>query len=259
MPRQPFFNQWCDVTQHAVGTHTVRVLKEKADARQLILPHLDTAVLDNYDDLERLQRWAAQMGLPSAAAVLRDDVPVELRARSGHVGEILLTESVPELFPDFLVPIKRLRWKDGRNMALRGEDFIGINIQERPVQFIKAEAKSRGRLYGSTVEEARAALDSNRGRPSACAMLYIARRLDELGQAALSATFLEYALKQAPEETQLVHVLFTFSGNDGSDLLRADIAGYQGQIRQQSVGLIVTDHQDFIVGIYTRLANAAQH
>ena len=255
----PFFNQWCNVTDHKVGSHRVRVLTEKPGVRPSVTPSLDEAVLDNYDEVGRLERWAVQLGLPNAAAVLREIFPTEVRARSGHVGEVLLTESIPELFPGFIVPIKRLRWLDGRNMHLRGEDFIGIDNRAGHIRFLKAESKSRMSLKAKVVSEARAALNANGGRPSAHAMLFIAKRLEEIGESALSSIFLDYALKNQMQETQLVHLVFTLSGNDCTELLRNDLEAYAGTVQQQAVGLVISDHQDFILGIYTRLTDAAQH
>ncbi|MGH7978994.1 MAG: Hachiman antiphage defense system protein HamA [Limisphaerales bacterium] len=254
MPFNPYIHRWCQAAEHAVGPSRLRVLTERPGARAGILADLDNSILDNYDDLQRLERWAAQLGLPNAAAVLRDTFPTEARARSGHIGEALLTESVPELFLEFLVPIKRLRWVDGRNMALRGEDFIGVDRRGRRVRFLKAESKSRAVLANGVVAEARAALNNNCGRPSAHALLFIALRLDEIGEPDLSAVFLEHAVRQQIEEAQLVHLVFTFSGNDSTELLRRDLVVCAGAIPQQAVGLVVTDHQEFILAIYTRLS-----
>lgn len=102
MPFDPYFNRWCQAADHPVGEHRLRVLTERPGARAGIVADLDASVLDNYDDLQRLERWATQLGLPTAAAVLRDTFPITARARSGHIGEVLLTESVPELFPSSL-------------------------------------------------------------------------------------------------------------------------------------------------------------
>ncbi len=252
------FGQWCNINEQLVGSHRLRVLTEKAAARDSIFALLDTAVIDNYDDIARLERWAKHLQLPNAAAVLANTLPTERRARSGHIGEILLTESVPELFPSFTVPIKRLRWLDGRNMALRGEDFIGIDRQGVRARFLKAESKSRGALSSTVVQEARAALQSNSGRPSAYAMLYVARRLDENGQSSLSLIFLDYTKNRSIDDAQLVHVLFTLSGNDSTEFLSNDLQSCISAIEQHAVGLVINDHADFIQAIYKRLTDAAQ-
>ena len=60
-------------------------------------------------------------------------IRVELTDIAGEfaiiLGEILATEAVPAIVPTFQVPIKRLRWLDGRESALRGEDVIGISVE----------------------------------------------------------------------------------------------------------------------------------
>jgi hypothetical protein len=82
MPTQPFFNQWCNIADHAVGQHRLRVLTERAGARNGILQTLDASVIDNYGDTARLERWVAETGLPNAAAVLRNTLPTETRTLS---------------------------------------------------------------------------------------------------------------------------------------------------------------------------------
>src|SRR5437879_1848789 len=94
----PLFQTWCEVAEHQIGEHRLRLLREKPDIRAAIEPLVDNAVVDNYDDVNRLRHWANFLGLPNAVAVLDDTFPTELRAQSGHVGEICLTESIPELF-----------------------------------------------------------------------------------------------------------------------------------------------------------------
>jgi hypothetical protein len=255
----PLFEIWCDITEHRIGQHRLRVMTEKAGTRASIESILDAAVLDNYDDLGRLRHWANVLGLPNAAAVLDDTFPTDLRAKSGHMGEICLTESIPELFPEFIVPIKRLRWLDGRNMFLRGEDFIGVRVNVNPVRFLKAEAKSRKRLAAGVIGEARAALNRNNGRPSPHAMLFIARRLDELNQQELSLIFLEHERRIGITDAQLVHVVFTFSGNDSTELLKNDLQVCGNAMEQHAVGLVIPDHSDFIQAIYARLTDAVNN
>jgi hypothetical protein len=51
-------------------------------------------------------------------------MPQQAKGRLGDLGEILATELVEERI-NLRVPVRRLRDKDGRNMAMRGDDFIG--------------------------------------------------------------------------------------------------------------------------------------
>ena len=43
----------------------------------------------------------------------------------------------------YSVPIRKLRWRDHRNMAMRGDDVIGVlvNHEEQTIKFLKAEAQ----------------------------------------------------------------------------------------------------------------------
>jgi hypothetical protein len=106
-------------------------------------------------------------------------MPRTPRARSGELGEILATELVVE-HTDFMVPVRRLRYKDGREMALRGDDFIGIKVDaENNLYFLKGESKSRAVLAAATISEARQALTRDDGRPTATSILFVADRLLE--------------------------------------------------------------------------------
>ena len=177
---------WCDIEAEGIGANRLLILKEKNGVRDAILTELDSVVLDHYNELKRLQRWAVRLNLGTAAAVLDDCLPTMIRAQSGHVGEIFLTEFVPELFPGFIAPIKRLRWLDGREMALRGEDYIGVDCSGNVPIFLKAESKSRANLSAGVVNGARQSLLQNDGNPTTHAMIWVASRLEDMGEMKLA-------------------------------------------------------------------------
>jgi hypothetical protein len=184
-------------------------------------------------------------------------LPQSKRARSGHLGEILATETVPACLSSFKIPIKRLRWTDGRESALRGEDLIGIARESHVVRFLKGESKSRRTLTPSVVAEAREALNANDGRPSQHAFGFIMNRLFELGQEELALIFEEYMLLKSIPVQQLVHLTFTLSGNDACDALKADLGGCGGGIEQHAIAIRIQDHQEFIASVYNRLNSYA--
>ena len=185
----PQYDEWFDIESERIRVHRLRIIKEKQGLRETILSEMDTVVLGHYNDLDRLQRWADRLNLSTTAAALQSCLPTLIRAQSGHIGEILLTEIIPELFPDFIAPIKRLRWLDGRNMALRGEDYIGVDTTRTEPRFLKAESKSRANLITNVVTKARSALLENDGNPTTHAMLWVASRLEELNQSELADIF----------------------------------------------------------------------
>ena len=48
----------------------------------------------------------------------------------------------------------------------------------------------------------------------------------------------------------LAHMLFTFSGSDPTNLLKANLSGYSGPVPQHYVGLRVEAHQNFIKNVF---------
>ncbi|WP_258960707.1 DUF1837 domain-containing protein, partial [Klebsiella pneumoniae] len=92
-------------------------------------------------------------------------MPQTSRSRSGDLGEILATELVEEEI-GLRVPVRRLRYKDGRNMAMRGDDFIGAGYDGNgeKLWLLKGEAKSNRVLGKATVTSARKVLNRDNGR-----------------------------------------------------------------------------------------------
>jgi hypothetical protein len=92
-------------------------------------------------------------------------LPTTKALRSGDLGEIYATEWIDAHSGGYHAPIKRLRWKDYRNMAMRGDDVIGIfqDADTKRLKFLKTEAKSRVTLTAQVLAEARAGLDKDGG------------------------------------------------------------------------------------------------
>jgi len=251
---ESLFDKWCECQDVDVaGRHKLHVLTERDGARSTVQDVIGATVASHYDEPTRLSDRIARLGYAKAAEVLRAMLPQSMRARSGHLGEILATESVPAFLSSFKIPIKRLRWTDGRESALRGEDLIGVARESGVVRFLKGESKSRLALTPSIVAEAREALNANDGRPSQHALGFIMNRLFELGQDELALIFEEYMLLKSIPVQQLVHLTFTLSGNDACDALKADLGGCGGSIEQHAIAIRIPDHQEFIASVYERL------
>ena len=67
----------------------------------------------------------ADLGAPETSEILKELLPTTKKSRSGDAGEILATEIAEDKL-HYQVPIRRLRWKDGREAALRGDDIVGV-------------------------------------------------------------------------------------------------------------------------------------
>jgi len=152
----------------------------------------------------------------------------------------------------FKLGIKRLRWKDHRNMSMRGEDVLAFSLGPTggALKILKAEVKSRAAMTTSVIEEARAALSGNKELPSPHAISFVADRLNEAGDAALCEALDKAQLKDGLKVSQVTHMLFTFSGSDPWNLLQKNLSAYTGAVPQQYVALHVQTHQAFIKAVF---------
>jgi hypothetical protein len=195
-----------------------------------------------------------KFGKQKAATYLRDKLPQNPKVRSGDLGEILATQYIDEC-TSYKAPIKRLRWKDHREMAMRGDDVIGIQLPTgtASIKFLKSEVKSRKSLSVEVVEEARLALSSGGGLPSPHALAFVSDRLHETGEDELADLISCAQLNDGISAQQVQHLIFTFCGNQPDALLKTDLENYNGPIQQNAVGLRVAKHQEFISAVYNKL------
>ncbi|TIN70895.1 MAG: DUF1837 domain-containing protein [Mesorhizobium sp.] len=242
------FDDWCDCDHQEDGRKHLRRLTERADGRAAVADRLPDLVRSHYDDMARIADDIRELGFPGAAAVLAERLPRSSRARSGELGEIFATELVEEQL-GFSVPVRRLRYKDGREMALRGDDFIGVRVDAAGELFLlKGEAKSRANLAGATISEARAALSRDNGRPAATSLLFIADRLMEHEDegAVLGRAIRNEVANRAVPAVRIEHALFTMSGNAAPQALLDDLQAAGTERTHTVVHLRIADHQEFI-------------
>jgi Cap4 SAVED domain len=245
------FDELCDRADDVVNGHQLDLLvvsdKKIAKARAAVA----AIVPAHYASPKRVADILAKFGKKKAAKFVREKLPLSVKIRSGDLGEILATEYVDE-HTAYEAPIKRLRWKDHREMSMRGDDLIAITLpsKKQPIGFLKVEAKSRSSLKTKTIAEAREALDGDGGLPSPHALAFIADRLHEMGEEELSDLVTLSQLNEDISTDQVQHLIFTFSGNAPDSFLKADLKGYSGGIRQNAVGLRVTNHKDFVAAVF---------
>lgn len=255
----PQFNDWCVSVEEPVGNHIRRVMT--GDAANLPIGIQATAAIvpTHYASEEHVARALVRLGKPAAAALIQGKLPTTKAIRSGDLGEIFATEWIDAHSGGYRAPIRRLRWKDHRNMAMRGEDVIGIlqDPQTQRLHFLKTEAKSRVALTAQVLVEARAGLDKDGGLPSAHALSFISARLLELNNLPLADAIDDALLKHGIPLQNVRHLLFTFSGNAPDAMLAASLQAYPGELNQWSVGLHVAGHAAFIGAVYDQvIANA---
>lgn len=255
----PQFNDWCVSNDVPVGNHFCRVMTGQAANLPTGIQATAAIVPAHYASEEHVARALARLGKPAAAALIQGKLPTTKAIRSGDLGEIYATEWIDAHSGGYSAPIKRLRWKDHRNMAMRGEDVIGIlrDPQSQRLHFLKTEAKSRVALTAQVLVEARANLDKDSGLPSAHALAFISARLLELNNLPLADAIDDALLKHGIPPQNVRHLLFTFSGNAPDAMLAESLQAYPGQFNQWGVGLRVEGHAAFIGAIYDQvIANA---
>jgi len=255
------FNDWCDSADLPLGNHHIRVMTGRPAHAAVAIQTTAEVVPTHYAAEERIARALQRLGKPAAAQLIIDSLPQTAQIRSGDLGEIYATEWI-NAHSGFRAPIKRLRWKDHRNMAMRGDDVIGLILDPaiHRLRFLKTEAKSRVTLRAQTLEEARTGLDKDGGLPSSHALAFVSARLLELGNEMPLVDAIDDALCRHGIPVESVkHLLFTFSGNAPEALLTQALQAYPGPIGQWGVGLHVDGHAEFVGAVYEQVIANANH
>jgi hypothetical protein len=245
---EDFFKTWCSAKAKGNGAYRCEVLAEDATQRDAVRPLLTEIVQSHYVDPNTAKERLKRLGYKKAVKRLNTYLPQTSRARSGDLGEILATEYVNRRLP-FRVPLFRLRWKDGRNMSLRGDDLIAVGEEHGKLQLLKGEVKSRRKLVSDTVRSAVSQLRRNANRPSAHTVNYVIDRLLELRKKKI-ADLLEGYMEEGISAKDLHHLLFTMSSNDPTRLFDRALGEYRGRVRISAVGLVVEEHHEFVKQTY---------
>jgi hypothetical protein len=248
------YDDWCELESRVDGLKRYWTLSELPGGRAAIANRLAELVRTHYDRQERIADDIELLGYEGAAAVLRTLLPDTPRARAGDLGEILAVELTEERL-EFRVPVRRLRYKDGREVPMRGDDFIGVNFAEADdgLWLLKGEAKSRRRLGRGTIAEAREALRRDGGRCTPHALLFVANRLlesDDERQRALGRLVRNEVAASALPRRRIDHALFTMSGNGAPAALAEDFEAADGRRGHEVVNLHIPDYDEFLVETY---------
>jgi hypothetical protein len=245
------FQEWCEAKTVDQTPHRLELLTAVADKLAQAAGLVGKAVPAYYVNPSRVAALLEKLGQSEAAEFVRQKLPTSKTIRSGDLAEILCTAYVHEATP-FKRGIKRLRWKDHRNMSMRGEDVLAFDFtpKDGPMRILKAEVKSRAAMTAAVIGEAQDALSANNGLPSHHAMAFVAERLHETGDAELADALDALLLKRGMRAGQVTHLLFSFSGNAAENILKKSLGSYGGSISQTYIGLQVDKHQAFIADVF---------
>jgi hypothetical protein len=224
------------------------VLNERANGRDHAREAIEQAVVDHLASLTIIARMG---GMDAALHYIHNRLPTCRRVRSGDLGEILASEYIDQC-TDYSVPIKRLRWKDDRDVAMRGNDVIAGQDHAGRFRTLKAEVKSRATLGKSVVDDAIENLQKHKGRPNPSSLAFISARLRELGRDTEAAQY-EALQKTSPSVHDIEHMVFTLSGNDPFPHLEPHAAHPPHGVPRRLIGCVVENHQTFIESLFTNL------
>ena len=248
------YKRWCRASRKRDKRKHYWTFVEKDGGRDDVRDDMAETIRSHYDRLEHIAEDVDWLGYDVAGKILREAMPQTPRGRSGDLGEILATELVEEEI-GLRVPVRRLRYKDGRNMAMRGDDFIGAGYRRKSEKLwlLKGEAKSNKILGKATVKSARKVLNRDSGRCTPDSLLFVANRLlessdpddNKLGRSLRA----EVGLKSLRTD-RIDHMLFTMSGNGPHASLKRDLDATGASRNHYVVNIHIEDHQDFIAAIY---------
>lgn len=246
--------RWVATTSSNVGKHPLHLMAEQVGSRAKVVGELSALVRTHYVSPKIAAQRLADLGAPATAKVFRELTPKTKTARSGDLGEILAAE-IAEHTLGFVVPVRRLRSKDGRNTALRGDDIIGIrtNGKQKLISILKGESKSYATLTSKVIEKAAEALDRDRGRPGRHAVLFIATRLREDGDDANAALAvqLEGAVVDSFSGCTVEQFLFVLTATNPNTILTSHLTVSSKKMRaRHAVGLQIIDHPKFIAQLF---------
>ena len=243
--------KWCVESEETFAKHKLRRMAVNAATQTQAVNAIAKAIPDYYTDPQRVASLLKKLGKPAAAAHVEQKLPTKISIRSGDLGEILCNAYVLEA-TSFSLGIKRLRWKDHRNMSMRGEDVLAFELEPKNsrLKILKAEVKSRAKMSTAVIGEARGALSANNELPSPHALAFVADRSHQTGDMILGDVIDKAQLQDGIIPSQVSHMLFTFSGNNPVKLLKTNLQTYSGSVPQNYVGLHVNGHQDFIKAVF---------
>lgn len=251
------YKKWCDAARQTNKRKHYWTYVEKGGGRDAICDDLAETMRSHYDRLERIADDVQRLGYKVAAEILRTQLPQTDTGRSGDLGEILASELVEEDI-GLRVPVRRLRYKDGRNMAMRGDDFIGAGYRgdDSKLWLLKGEAKSNKVLGKATVTSARKALNRDNGRCTPDSLAFVANRLLEgtdVNDVQLGRDLRDEVGLKTLRADRIDHMLFTMSGNGPHPSLKDDLKCAGTNRNQYVVNLHIEDHQDFILEMYKKV------
>ena len=252
------YNDWLENHDTKLKNKHLWLFTEKQLGRVKIQDRLAEAIRSHYLNTERIAKYIKELKFKRVAKRIEKKLPKNENVRKGDLGEILAMVLVEEKL-DMEVPIKRLRFKDGRDVPIRGDDIIGVKRDEQDnlLTLLKGEAKSGVSIDRGVVRAARTQLNSNDGKCSDHTLYTIVDLLDHKGSPA-DEQLSEKIDASISEEIQVRtdHLLFTLSGNEPYKSLQNDFNKVDNERKHFIANVRVHDHESFIQEMFELAAES---
>ena len=249
-PQAPFLKDWLRVRPAQPGAAAnVEIYEEACAKAARPLDALRAVVIDNHVGLDVITEMG---GYEKSLEVIKNRLPISKQIRSGDLGEILAAEYVDQV-TEFRVPLKRLRYRDDRAVAMRGDDIIGIRLDAKGAHgILKGESKSRAELAASVVGEAGESLCKDQGRPKPATLAFTSTTLRREKRHELAEIIERFQTGHISEEA-IAHLIFVLCGNDPTKHLHEHRVSPLPRIRRRLTAFVIDDHAAFIEAIYGAL------
>lgn len=241
------FGGWHQTTQETIRSNSLTIfeLNGRKETVNAIAQKLPTQYVSNARYAGVLKR----LGKTGAAKYLRNKIPRSKTTRSGELGEVLALTFVEEE-TKWNQTVKRLRWKDHRDMPMRGDDVLAVGLDGGRVLLLKGEAKSRAKLSNRPLQQAQSALETNEGLPSPHTLAFYSDRLHGEGSEELADAIDRMQYRDGIPKDGVSHMIFAFSGNDPKSLMQEQLKNYDGGFEQIYVGAHVGEHSKFVRKVF---------
>ncbi len=130
-------------------------VREKPGVRESIKVALKEAVVDHHKHAKVVATILRKHGFKKASRILSSQLPRNEKTRMGNFGEVVSSEHLRQRY-GYAMPVFKLRYAENFQMATRGEDILGFELNEkkRILSICLGEAKALGDYRVSAVREA---------------------------------------------------------------------------------------------------------
>lgn len=178
---------------------------------------LGSIVREAYVEPQEVAAWLGHVGLAETAARIAARIPAQgTTSRYGDFAEALASVYA-RAHLGFPVPVWKLRWKDGRNVPMHGDDGLGLELKpDGTVSVLRIEAKSYRILAKAVLDAAYVKLGKDDFFPDPDTVAFQARRLSDQPELKTAIEDLQANARGQAEIALMIFALYENAGGDAA-------------------------------------------